>query len=106
MAAEGQPDKMSSDVEVHVKKRCGSEFLHAENTVPTDIHQCLLNIYGDQTVDVSTLRRWVVRFSSGDSNMKDKPRSRRPCRFLQAQHAGSCSLLVEMVVTTLKNSVL
>jgi len=30
-------------------------------------------------VDVSTVRRWVARFSSGDSDLKDKPRSGRPC---------------------------
>lgn len=27
---------------------------------PTDIHQPLLEFYGDQTVDVSTVRRWMV----------------------------------------------
>jgi len=61
-----------------------------------NIHQHLLNVYGDQTVDVSTVRRWVVRFSRGDSDAEDKPRSRQPCRFLQAWHAGSCSLLAKM----------
>jgi transposase len=30
-------------------------------------------------VDVSTVRRWVVRLSSDDSDVKDKPRSGRPC---------------------------
>jgi hypothetical protein len=30
-------------------------------------------------VDVSTLRRRVARFSSGDSDVKDKPRSGWPC---------------------------
>jgi len=34
---------------------------------PVDIHWCLLNISGDQTVDVSTVRRWMMHFSSGDS---------------------------------------
>ena len=34
---------------------------------PIDIHGHLLNIYGDQPVDVSTVRQWVVCFSSGDS---------------------------------------
>ena len=29
----------------------------------TDIHQCLLNVCGDQPVDVSTVRQWVVHFS-------------------------------------------
>lgn len=36
-AAEGQPDKVSSDMEVHMKQKCGTEFLHAEKIV-TDIH--------------------------------------------------------------------
>ena len=48
---------------------------------PIDIHQCLLNIYGDQTVDVSTMRWWMVHFSSGDS---DHPYW---CRFLSMRHA-------------------
>ena len=30
------------------------EFLHVENIAAIDIHQHLLNVYGDQTVDVST----------------------------------------------------
>ena len=46
---------------------------------PNDIHRRLLNVYKDQTLDVSTARRWVARFSSGDSDVKDKPRSGRPC---------------------------
>jgi len=39
----------------------------------TDIHQCLLNIHGDQTVDVNTLRWWAVCFSSGDSDNGSLP---------------------------------
>jgi histone-lysine N-methyltransferase SETMAR len=79
MTAEGQSDKMASDMEVRMKQRCVIEFLHAEKIAPNDIHRRLLNVYGDQTVDVSTVRRWVARFSSGDSDVKDKPRSGRPC---------------------------
>ena len=30
-------------------------------------------------MDVSTVRQWVARFSSGNSNVKDKPHSGRPC---------------------------
>jgi len=78
MTAEGQSDKMVSDMEVHMKQRCVIEFLHAEKNAPNDIHQCVLNVYGDQTVDVSTVRWWVARFSSGDSDVQDKPRSGRP----------------------------
>jgi len=32
---------------------------------PIDIHWCLLNVNGDQIVNMSTVGRWVVRFSSG-----------------------------------------
>jgi len=72
MAAEGQSDRMTSVMKVWVKKRCVTVFLHAEKMAVIDIHQCFLNIYGDQTVDVSTVRWWVVRF--GD--MKDNSCSR------------------------------
>jgi len=30
MTAEGQSDKMASDIEVRMKQRCVTEFLHAE----------------------------------------------------------------------------
>ena len=33
-----------------------------------NLHQCLLNVYGDLTVDMSTVKRGVVHFSSGDSD--------------------------------------
>ena len=81
MAAEEQSDKMSSDMEVHMKQTFVTEFLHTDKMAPTDIHRHLLNSYRDQTVDVSTVRWWVVHFSSGDSDVKDKPHSRQPCRF-------------------------
>ena len=35
--------------------------------VPADIDQCSMNMYGDQTVDVSTARQRVPCLSSGDS---------------------------------------
>ena len=75
MAAEGQDDGILSDLEVHVKQRGGIECLHAEKMAPTDIHQHLVNMYGDQEVD---MRQWVVWFSSDDSNVKAKTRSGRP----------------------------
>jgi hypothetical protein len=41
------------------------------------IHRRLMNVYGDQTVDVSTARQWVVRFSNGDSGLINRPSSGR-----------------------------
>ena len=82
MAAEVQSDRMASDMEMHLKQMCGIEFLCTEEMAPTDIHQHLLVVYGDQRMDASTVRLWVVHFSSGNSNVKDKPCSRQPRRFL------------------------
>mgnify|MGYP001858769923 FL=1 len=54
-----------SNVEVHVKQRCWIEFLHAEKMTSTechspDAHQRLLDVDGDQTVDVNIVRQWCI----------------------------------------------
>jgi len=85
---------MASDVEVHMKQRCVIEFLHVEKIAPNDIHRFLLNVYGDQTVDVSTMRRWVARFSSGDSNVKDKPRAGQPCTAVRPRNEERLDQLI------------
>ena len=74
--------------------------------VLTDIYWCLLNLYGDQPVDLSTMRQWVVCFSGGDCGVKDKPCSRRPWRIFQLWHTGPCSLLAKMLVAMFQNNVL
>ena len=48
-----QPDKMASHMEM---QRGVTEFFHAEKVVPTDIYRCLLDVYGDQAVDMVTVR--------------------------------------------------
>ena len=45
---------------VFMKLRCGTEFLDVENITPFDIHQCLLNVSGDQTVDLNTVKWWCI----------------------------------------------
>lgn len=75
MATEWQSDKMLPDVEACVKQRCITEFHYMEKIVPVDIHQHLLKFYGDQTMDLSTMMWWLVPFSSGGSDVKDKSRS-------------------------------
>ena len=57
MAVKEQFDKMVAYMEVRMKQRCIIQFLSVEKMAPTGIHQCLLNAYGDQTVDVSTVRQ-------------------------------------------------
>ena len=94
MAAEGQSDRMASDMEMCMKWECVTEFLHVEKMAPTDIHWCLLNVCRDQTVDVSTVRLWVVRFSIGNSDMKDKPWSGQPHISVTSQKSVLISLSI------------
>ena len=77
MTDDWQCDKTASDMGVRMKQRCVIKFLHAVKIAPSNIRQRLLNVYRDQTVDVSTVW-WVARFSSSDSDVKDKPHSGRP----------------------------
>lgn len=73
IGAEGQPDRTVSDTEAHVKQRDGNEFLHAEKVEPTDIHQHLLSISGGQTMNVGTVRWWVVHSVSKGSASGPRP---------------------------------
>jgi len=63
----------------HETKVCNWILPYGTSWQLTDIQWCLLNVYGDQIVDVSTVRWLVVCFSSGKSSVKDKPCSRKPC---------------------------
>ena len=65
MAAEGQSDKIASDMEECMKKRCETELLCVEKIAPIDIPRHLLNDYGYQIMHMSTVRWWVVHFGIG-----------------------------------------
>ena len=52
--------------DVRFKQRAVIEFLTAEKVPPIEIHRRMQAVYGDQFVDVSTVRRWVRRFKDGE----------------------------------------
>ena len=56
MAVEGHSDIRASDMEVSMNQKDLTELHHEEEIAATDIHQYWMNIYRDQTVDVSTVR--------------------------------------------------
>ena len=64
--------------DVRFKQRAVIEFLTAEIVPPTETHRRMQAVYGDQCVDVSTVRRWVRRFKDGElgqADLSDKTRS-------------------------------
>ena len=72
-----------------MKQRCVSEFPHVEKMAHIDSHQHLLNVSGNQTVDVSTVR-WCI--SAAEIATVGHLHC---CRLLPAWHAG-CSWWVKM----------
>jgi hypothetical protein len=66
--------------DVRFKQRALIEFLTAEKVPPVQIHRRMQAVFGDQCVDVSTVRRWVWRFKAGElgqADLSDKTRSGR-----------------------------
>ena len=66
---------------VRFKQRAVIALLTAEKVPPIEIHRRMQTVYGDQCVDVSTVRRWVGRFKDGElgqADLSDKTRSGKP----------------------------
>lgn len=55
--------KMSSDIKEHKQQRYLTESIHVKKCIPVKIHWYLLNTYGDQTVDMGTVRPRIMNIS-------------------------------------------
>ena len=86
----GGQKKMVSDMKAHMKQRCVTEFLCAEKNWTINIHWWLLNVYGDQTVDVSMVKWLVACLSIGNNG------SIPLVQIFMEQHAGSCTSLLKI----------
>ena len=72
--------------DVRFKQRAVIEFLTAEKVPLVEIHRRMQAVYGDQCVDVSTVRRWVRRFKDGELgqvDLGDKTQSGRISKLVQ-----------------------
>ena len=77
---------MAAPLEARQKQRAVIEFLVAEGETPLRIHNRLKNVYMDNSIDYSNVKRWVQRFKKstedheevGKVSIADKPRSGRP----------------------------
>lgn len=65
-------------MDLKLKERVVIEFLAKEGCPPKEIHMRLKKVYGDAVMDISNVRRWVKKFSNGETEIADKPRSGRP----------------------------
>jgi transposase len=85
---------MEGDIEVRLKQRCVIEFLNGQYIAPIELHQLLKNFYGEQTVDISTVRHWIRCVSDVGSGLKDMPRSGRPCTAVTEENKKRVNQLI------------
>ena len=70
--------KMAVPLDVNMKQRTVIGFLTTEKVIPVDIHKRLKNVYGDSTMNVSTVRHWAMHFKSRETDINDKSQSGLP----------------------------
>ena len=72
-----------------MKQRAVTEFLSAENVTPAEIHRRSQAVYGDNTVNRTTVNLWAIKFREcepGRANIVDQPRSGRPVSVTDDKH--------------------
>ena len=87
--------------DVWFKQRAVIEFLTVEKVPPIEIHIRMQAVYGDQCVDVSTVRRWVKQFKHGElgqAGLSGKTRSRRPVTASDQLHQDRVEDFVGLVI--------
>ena len=70
-----------SGMSTRLKQRAVTGFLSAENVTPAEIHRRLQDVYGENTVNRTTVTRWAIKFREcepGHANIVDQSHSGRP----------------------------
>jgi len=87
--------------DIRFKQPAVIEFLTAEKVPPIEIHRQMQTVYGDQCVDVSTVRCWVRRFKDGEvgqADLSDKTRSGSPVTASDQLHQDRFEDFVDLVI--------
>jgi len=53
-------------------------FLNTRNVLPSEIHQQICQVYGDNAISDGMVRKWVRMFNEGQDNVHDEAQSGRP----------------------------
>jgi transposase len=81
-----------------LKQRAVIEFLSAENITPAEIHRHLQAVYGENTVNRTTVNRWAIKFrecETGRANIVDQPCSGRPVSVTDDKHQKQVDELIK-----------
>jgi hypothetical protein len=81
-----------------LKQRAVTEFLSAENVMPAEIHRRLQAVYGENTVNRTTVNRLAIKFREcepGCANIVDQPHSGRPVSVTDDKHQKQVDELIK-----------
>jgi len=93
--------EMEEFSDIRFKQRAVIEFWTAGKVPPIEIHRRMQAVYGDQCVDVSTVRRWERRFKDGElgqADLSDQTRSGRPVIASDQLHQDRVEELIRVVI--------
>jgi transposase-like protein len=85
-------------ISTRLKQRAVTEFLSAEYVTPAEIHRRLQAVYGENTVNRTTVYRWVIKFREcipGRANIVHQPRSGRPVSVTDDKHQKQVDALIK-----------
>ena len=81
-----------------LKQRAVTEFLSDENVRPAEIHRRLQAVYGEDTVNGTTINHWAIKFREcepGRANIVDQPHSGRPVSVTEDKHQKQVDELIK-----------
>ena len=81
-----------------LKQHAATEFLSGENVTPAEIHRHLEGVYGEDTVNRTTVNRWAIKFREcepGRANIVDQPRCGRPVSVTDDKHQKQFDELIK-----------
>jgi len=81
-----------------LKQRAVSEFLSAGNVTTAEIHRRFQAVYGESTVNRTTVNCWAIKFREcepGRANNVDQPRSGRPVSLKDDKHQKQVDELIK-----------
>ena len=70
------------------------KFLTKEGAAPKDIHQRLINVYGDLAPSKTTVKKWAAEFKRGRESIEDDPRSGRPVEVTTPENCAAVERMV------------
>ena len=81
-----------------MKQHAVTEFLIAENVTPAEINRRLQAVYGEDTVNRTTVNLWAIKFRECEpcrANIVDKPRSGRTVSVTDYKHQKEVDELIK-----------